>query len=272
MSYLEKKVLEEIQFYVTTKYACGYINGQDAQSIVATPYKKINSKNFNNLINKGFRRSGQYVYKPNCKNCSACIPIRLLAKDFTPSKSQKRVRKVKHLLRHLLRQRTVKTLDLEMLVKVELGIWNDTRSSAKPWFATFGKSGKVYYASLEEARQARAEAAEAAEAASRFQQALEGARAAREEANKPRLTTAQRKRHEALNPWEKLGMSHLEYLETQPMPSFVAAPLKEVDVLMKSEWGGEGWATIIQNNFIVRDLLILVTENFTVGKKKAMEV
>jgi len=93
MSYFEKKVLEEIQFYVTTKYSCGYIDGQDAQSIVATPYKRINSKNFNNLINKGFRRSGQYVYKPNCKNCNACIPIRLLAKNFIPSKSQKRVKK-----------------------------------------------------------------------------------------------------------------------------------------------------------------------------------
>tara|TARA_B100001250_G_C19778534_1_gene780759 strand:+ start:67 stop:792 length:726 start_codon:yes stop_codon:yes gene_type:complete len=105
MSYFEKKVLEEIQFYVTTKYSCGYIDGQDAQSIVATPYKRINSKNFNNLINKGFRRSGQYVYKPNCKNCNACIPIRLLAKNFIPSKSQKRVKKY-------LNKLTVKILPL----------------------------------------------------------------------------------------------------------------------------------------------------------------
>ena len=54
MSLIEKKVLEEIQFYVTTKYTCGYIDGQDAQSIVATPHKNINSKNFNSLMSKGF--------------------------------------------------------------------------------------------------------------------------------------------------------------------------------------------------------------------------
>tara|TARA_B100000767_G_C19732817_1_gene522531 strand:- start:76 stop:801 length:726 start_codon:yes stop_codon:yes gene_type:complete len=90
MSIIEKKVLEEIQFYVTTKYACGYISGQDAQSIVATPYKNINSKNFEGLINEGFRRSGQYVYKPNCKSCNACVPIRLLASKFVASRSQKR--------------------------------------------------------------------------------------------------------------------------------------------------------------------------------------
>ena len=93
MSLIEKKVLEEIQFYVTTKYSCGYINGQDAQSIVATPYKNINNKNFKSLISKGFRRSGQYVYKPNCEKCSACIPIRLLASNFNASRSQKRAKK-----------------------------------------------------------------------------------------------------------------------------------------------------------------------------------
>ena len=93
MSLIEKTVLEKIQFYVTTEYSCGYINGRDAQSIVATPYKNINSINFNSLIKKGFRRSGQYVYKPNCKNCSACIPIRLLTSNFNASKSQKRVKK-----------------------------------------------------------------------------------------------------------------------------------------------------------------------------------
>ena len=93
MNFIENKVLKEIQFYITKEYSCGYINSQKAQSIVATPYKNINSKNFKNLISQGFRRSGQYVYKPSCKNCSACIPIRLLASNFKASRSQKRVKK-----------------------------------------------------------------------------------------------------------------------------------------------------------------------------------
>jgi len=93
MSLIEKKVLKEVQFYVTTNYSCGYIKGQEAQSIVATPYKNVNSKNFKSLISQGFRRSGQYVYKPDCKNCSACIPIRLLASNFIASRSQKRLKK-----------------------------------------------------------------------------------------------------------------------------------------------------------------------------------
>jgi arginyl-tRNA--protein-N-Asp/Glu arginylyltransferase len=93
MNYIDKKVLGDVQFYVTTKYSCGYINGRDAQSLVATPYKNIKSKNFSNLISQGFRRSGQYVYKPNCKDCKACLPIRVLVSSFIASRSQKRVKK-----------------------------------------------------------------------------------------------------------------------------------------------------------------------------------
>jgi len=93
MSIVEKKFLEDIQFYVTTNYSCGYISGQDAQSIVATPYKNINRKIFEGLVIEGFRRSGSFVYKPNCKNCNACVPIRLLASKFFASRSQKRTTK-----------------------------------------------------------------------------------------------------------------------------------------------------------------------------------
>ena len=93
MKYVDKKILEDVQFYITTKYSCGYINGQDAQSLVATPYKNINGQNYNSLLSRGFRRSGQYVYKPNCKNCSACIPIRILASSYIVSRSQKRLKK-----------------------------------------------------------------------------------------------------------------------------------------------------------------------------------
>ena len=65
----------------------------DAQSLVVTPYKSINQNIFQDLIEKGFRRSGQYIYKPNCKSCTACIPIRLPVQKFLFSKTQKRIYK-----------------------------------------------------------------------------------------------------------------------------------------------------------------------------------
>ncbi|MBT3546314.1 MAG: arginyltransferase, partial [Flavobacterium sp.] len=35
--------------------------------------------------------SGQYIYKPSCKSCTGCIPIRLSVQKFLSSRSQKRI-------------------------------------------------------------------------------------------------------------------------------------------------------------------------------------
>ena len=93
MDFKNKPSFEKIQFYTTTKYNCSYIDKMDAQSLVVTPYKSINQSIFQDLIEKGFRRSGQYIYKPNCKSCTACIPIRLPVQKFLFSKTQKRIYK-----------------------------------------------------------------------------------------------------------------------------------------------------------------------------------
>ncbi len=93
MNFKNNPSFEKIQFYTTTEYNCSYIDKMDAQSLVVTPYKSINQNIFQDLIEKGFRRSGQYIYKPNCKSCTACIPIRLPVQKFLFSKTQKRIYK-----------------------------------------------------------------------------------------------------------------------------------------------------------------------------------
>lgn len=46
---------------------------------------------FEALLNAGFRRSGNVVYRPVCPGCRACRPLRIDVSAFKPSASQRRV-------------------------------------------------------------------------------------------------------------------------------------------------------------------------------------
>lgn len=50
----------------------------------------MNASLYSQLINKGFRRSGDFVYRPHCKTCQACTPSRINVAQFKPSKNQRR--------------------------------------------------------------------------------------------------------------------------------------------------------------------------------------
>ncbi len=82
--------LHKLQFYVTTPYQCGYLPNKLAQSLIATPHHLVDTNVYSGLIQQGFRRSGKFVYRPHCENCNACIAVRVVLKDFVPSRSQKR--------------------------------------------------------------------------------------------------------------------------------------------------------------------------------------
>jgi arginine-tRNA-protein transferase len=46
---------------------------------------------FDSLLAQGFRRADDFVYRAECPDCRQCIPIRIAAAGFKPSKSQRRV-------------------------------------------------------------------------------------------------------------------------------------------------------------------------------------
>jgi arginine-tRNA-protein transferase len=46
---------------------------------------------YHELMNRGFRRSGNILYRTVCESCSKCIPIRIPVDEFQPSKTQRRV-------------------------------------------------------------------------------------------------------------------------------------------------------------------------------------
>ena len=57
---------------------------------MVAPSEAVDANSYSLLVQRGFRRSGAFIYRPHCDHCQACIAVRVPVADFAPNRSQRR--------------------------------------------------------------------------------------------------------------------------------------------------------------------------------------
>ncbi len=69
---------------------CPYLPGREARWAIHLATTPPAAAELDELLAAGFRRQGMWFYRPCCASCEECVPLRVPAADFRPSRSQRR--------------------------------------------------------------------------------------------------------------------------------------------------------------------------------------
>jgi arginyl-tRNA--protein-N-Asp/Glu arginylyltransferase len=78
------------QFYLTAPSACPYLPGRQERKVF-THIVGRRAREINEILTQGgFRRSQTIAYRPACEACRACVSVRVLVEEFSPSSNMRR--------------------------------------------------------------------------------------------------------------------------------------------------------------------------------------
>lgn len=78
-------------YYTTAALPCPYLPGQMERRLVTELAGDDDTATHDGLSQAGFRRSHSVAYAPACRECNACVAVRVKTLSFTPSRSQQRI-------------------------------------------------------------------------------------------------------------------------------------------------------------------------------------
>ena len=80
----------DLQLFLTGEHDCSYIDGLRARTLFVDPMARIDADRAHWLQQIGFRRSGAHFYRPACRGCQRCVPVRIPVAGFQPTRAQRR--------------------------------------------------------------------------------------------------------------------------------------------------------------------------------------
>jgi leucyl-tRNA---protein transferase len=79
------------RFFVTSPSPCPYLPGKQERKIF-TELSGPHANELNDALGRiGFRRSQSVAYRPSCAGCTACVSVRVIADQFKPNASQRKL-------------------------------------------------------------------------------------------------------------------------------------------------------------------------------------
>ena len=79
------------RFFVTTPSPCPYLPGKTERKVF-TELNGPHASELNDALGRiGFRRSQSVAYRPSCHDCQACVSVRVVANEFRPNATQRKL-------------------------------------------------------------------------------------------------------------------------------------------------------------------------------------
>ena len=82
------------QFFATSPVACPYVPGRAERKLIVELDGSGGAAFYDDLSRAGFRRSHRFAYRPACRGCASCVPVRIAVERFRDTRSTRRVRNV----------------------------------------------------------------------------------------------------------------------------------------------------------------------------------
>ena len=79
------------EFYVTAPQTCPYLDGKLERKLFTHLTHDKPPALVDNLLKGGFRRSQNLACMPYCDGCQACVSVRVIAGEFEPGRTMRRV-------------------------------------------------------------------------------------------------------------------------------------------------------------------------------------